>query len=70
MTFTNYLLQSMIAVPLCLAFGWFDRVTPTDGAWLALAIALVPILFSAWWLSRHAMGPFERIWRRVTYGRT
>jgi uncharacterized protein len=70
MAFTNYLLQSMIAVPICLAFGWFDKVSPTDGVLLALAIALVQILFSGWWLRHDAMGPFERIWRRVTYGAT
>ena len=68
MAFTNYLSQAMIAVPVCLVCGLFDHVTPTGGVVMALAIALVQVLFSGWWLSRYAMGPFERIWRRVTYG--
>ncbi|HET6319925.1 MAG TPA: DUF418 domain-containing protein [Chloroflexota bacterium] len=68
MAFTNYLLQSMIAVPICLAFGWFDRVTPSGGVALAVVIALFQIAYSTWWLRRHAMGPFERLWRRATYG--
>ena len=67
MAFTNYLLQSMIAVPMCLAFGWFDKVTPSGGVAIAVVIALFQIACSTWWLRHHAMGPFERIWRRVTY---
>jgi len=68
MAFTNYLLQAMIAVPVCLLFGLFDHVTPTGGVALALAIGLLQTAFSAWWLKRRATGPLERIWRRVTYG--
>jgi uncharacterized protein len=68
MAFTNYLSQAMIAVPVCLACGLFDHVTPTGGAVMAIAIALLQLLFSSYWLSLHAMGPFERIWRRGTYG--
>ena len=67
MAFTNYLLQGLIVVPVCLAFGLFDKVTPSRGLWLGLANASVQVLFSVWWLRRHPMGPLERIWRSVTY---
>jgi uncharacterized protein len=70
MAFTNYLLQALTLVPLCFAFGLFDRVSPMRGLWLACAVAALQFLFSAWWLARHPMGPFERLWRRVTYGST
>jgi uncharacterized protein len=47
---TNYLLQAVIIVPLCLLFGWFDRFTPTTAFLLAAAIALFQLLFSPLWL--------------------
>jgi uncharacterized protein len=68
MAFTNYLGQGLIVVPVCLIFGLFDNVAPLRGVAIAAGVALVQMLFSAWWLSRHSTGPFERLWRAVTYG--
>lgn len=68
MAFTNYLLQALVVVPVCLAFGLFGAVTPTRGLYLALVVAVVQLWLSTWWLSRHQMGPLERVWRGVTYG--
>ncbi len=68
MAFTNYLTQALVAVPLCLAFGLFDRVSPTLGLVLAIAIGALQMAFSHVWLARHAMGPFEGLWRAATYG--
>jgi uncharacterized protein len=66
---TNYLLQAVIIVPLCLLFGWFDRFTPTTALLLAAAIALSQLLFSPLWLLRFQYGPAEWLWRWLTYGR-
>jgi uncharacterized protein len=66
---TNYLLQAVIIVPLCLLFGWFDRFTPTTAFLLAAAIALFQLLFSPLWLQRFQYGPAEWLWRWLTYGR-
>src|SRR5262249_3713754 len=68
MTFTNYLSQAMLLVPICLAFGLFDTIGPLRGLWLALLIACVQVTFCTLWLRRFRMGPFERLWRRFTYG--
>ncbi|HZN03818.1 MAG TPA: DUF418 domain-containing protein [Candidatus Polarisedimenticolia bacterium] len=68
MAFTNYVLQAVIAVPICLAFGLFDRISPTRGVLAALLIGLGQAAFSVWWLRSHSMGPLERLWRRFTYG--
>jgi uncharacterized protein len=68
MAFTNYLLQAVIVVPLCLALGLFDAVTPTRGVLLALGVAAVEIPLSVWWLRRFHYGPVEWLWRRATYG--
>ncbi|HEV8214532.1 MAG TPA: DUF418 domain-containing protein, partial [Gemmatimonadaceae bacterium] len=43
MAFTNYLLQAAILVPVCLAFGLFDAVTPTRGILLALGVSAVQV---------------------------
>jgi len=68
---TNYLLQPVVIVPLCLIFGWFNRFTPTNSLLLALAVfALIQLPFSLLWLRRFQFGPAEWVWRRMTYGRT
>lgn len=69
MAFTNYLLQAALIVPFCLAIGAFDHVTPANGLALSLGVMAIQIPFSVWWLERHAYGPVETLWRRVTYGR-
>ena len=67
---TNYLSQSAIIVPLCLAFGWFDTFRPTTSILLTLALFfLVQLPFSLAWFSRFEFGPAEWLWRLLTYGR-
>jgi uncharacterized protein len=68
MAFTNYVLQAAIVVPVCLALGLFDAVTPTRGLLLAASVAALEIPFSVWWLRRFRYGPVEWLWRRATYG--
>jgi uncharacterized protein len=69
MALTNYLLQAIIIVPLCVTFGWFDTFTPTKALLLALAVFAFELPFSTWWLRRFRFGPAEWIWRLLTYGR-
>ena len=70
MALTNYLLQALLIVPLCLAFGWFDRFTPTTSLMLALGVfILVQLPFSLLWLRKYQFGPAEWFWRRLSYGR-
>jgi uncharacterized protein len=68
MALTNYLLQATILVPVCLGFGLFDRVTPTLGLVMALAVWSVQVPASVWWLKRFRFGPAEWVWRSLTYG--
>jgi uncharacterized protein len=68
MAFTNYLMQAVIVVPVCLAFGLFDKFSPTGALALAVAIAIVQVIYSTWWLKRFRLGPLERVWRVATYG--
>ena len=69
MALTNYLLQSVLIVPVCIAFDLFDRVTPRMGVLLALGVWTFQVPASGWWLKRFRFGPAEWIWRSLTYGR-
>lgn len=67
---TNYLMQAALIVPLCLAFGWFDRFTPATALLLALTVFVaVQLPFGIIWLRRFQFGPAEWLWRRLAYGR-
>ncbi|HVG21259.1 MAG TPA: DUF418 domain-containing protein [Blastocatellia bacterium] len=67
MALTNYLLQSVMIVPVCIAFGLFDRITPSLGLLLALSVWLIQVPASVWWLKRFRFGPAEWAWRSLTY---
>jgi uncharacterized protein len=69
MALTNYLLQGALIVPFCLAFGLFDRFTPSRALLLALLLFPLQAVFSLWWLRRFDYGPAEWLWRLLTYGR-
>jgi uncharacterized protein len=66
---TNYLLQALIVVPLCIAFGWFNSFTPTSSLLLAATILAFQFPFSLWWARRFQFGPAEWLWRLLTYQR-
>jgi uncharacterized protein len=68
MALTNYLMQAVLIVPLCLVFGWFDTFTPTRSLLLALAIFAFQAAFINWWFRYFRFGPIEWIWRLLTYG--
>lgn len=69
MALTNYLLQAAIVVPVCIVFKLFDKVTPSLGALMALAVWSLQVPVSVWWMRRFRYGPAEWLWRSLTYGR-
>ena len=72
MALTNYLMHSVVCVTLSYGFGfglWW-RIGASTAMGIAIAIVLVQIPLSAWWLSRARFGPVEWIWRRLTYGQS
>jgi len=69
MALTNYLLQAIIIVPVCIGFSLFGRVTPSIGLLLALGVWSAQVPASVWWLKRFRFGPAEWLWRSLTYGR-
>ena len=69
MALTNYLLQSVLIVPVCLAFDLFDKVTPSMGLLIALGLWAIQVPASVWWLRHFRFGPAEWLWRSLSYGR-
>ena len=72
MAFTNYLTQTLIMITLYSApWGplWFGQQGPAE-MWITVgAVWAAQIVWSPLWLSIFSMGPFEWVWRCLTYGR-
>ena len=69
MALTNYLLQSMVCTLIFYGhglgyFGTFQRV---DQVLLVLVISICQLIWSPLWLSGFRFGPFEWLWRSLTY---
>lgn len=69
MALTNYLLQSIICTMIFYGYGLalFGQVGAAWGIVLSLAIYLLQIPFSHWWMRRFLYGPAEWLWRSMTY---
>lgn len=69
MALTNYLLQSLICVLLFHSYGLelYAKVEVWQGMLLTLVIFALQIAFSRWWLTHFQFGPFEYLWRSLTY---
>ena len=50
-------------------FGLYGKVTPKQALAVALGVYAMQICWSHWWLKRHRIGPLERVWRWMTYGK-
>lgn len=69
MTLTNYLLVSAILITILYGIG-FGKLGDLGMhiVWLyAAAWLIVEIIFSSVWLSKFRFGPFEWIWRQLSY---
>ena len=70
MALTNYLTQTVagIGVFYGIGFGLAGRLSYTATYAYVVVLFVAQVLFSRWWLARHAQGPMEALWRRLTYG--
>ena len=69
MGLTNYLMQSIIGVILFYGIG-FGLMGEFNAGWcylIGIAIFILQIIFSKWWLSNFIYGPMEWLWRSATY---
>jgi uncharacterized protein len=67
---SNYLLHSLICMVLFTGagFGLVGMFERWELYLVVLAIWVVQLLVSPWWLNRYAFGPAEWLWRTMTYG--
>ncbi len=71
MALTNYLTQSIICTTLFYSygFGWYGKVTPKQALAVACIVYVIQVVWSHWWLKTYRIGPMERVWRWMTYGK-
>lgn len=71
MPLSNYLMQSIVGTMVYYGYGlgMYSRLSYLPGLLLTLAVFVLQIPLSRWWLSRFQFGPFEWLWRSLTYGK-
>ncbi|WP_170110414.1 DUF418 domain-containing protein [Flavilitoribacter nigricans] len=72
MALTNYILQSIICGFIFYGYGLgqYNQISRTELLPIVAAIWVAQLVLSWWWLRRFRQGPLERLWRRLTYGRS
>lgn len=68
MAFTNYIAQSIIGTIIISLIG-LEVVSPKDAVYIAIMIYVIQIIFSNIWFKFFPMGPLEKVWRYMTYGK-
>jgi uncharacterized protein len=71
MALTNYLMQTIICTTIFYGhgFGYFGQVSRVGQIIIVLAVWAFLIPFSVLWLNRFRFGPFEWLWRTLSYVR-
>ncbi|MCW3464385.1 DUF418 domain-containing protein [Chitinophaga nivalis] len=71
MAATNYIMQSVVCVFIFYSFGLgrYGHISPVTGLGITMAIYMMQIGFSNWWMARFSNGPVEWMWRTLTYGK-
>jgi uncharacterized protein len=71
MAFTNYLMQSVLCTTLFYGYGFglFGHLGRFAQMWVVLAVWVLLVAFSTFWVRRFRFGPAEWLWRSLTYWR-
>jgi uncharacterized protein len=69
MAFTNYLMQSIICTWFFFGygFGYYNSLRFHQLYYVVFAVWIFQVIFSAIWLQFFRFGPFEWLWRSLTY---
>jgi len=69
MAFTNYLMQSIICSLFFYGYGlgYYNKLAFHQLYYVVAAIWILQMIFSSIWLSYFRFGPFEWVWRSLTY---
>lgn len=69
MALTNYLCQTFLGVIVFYGFDLYGQVSLAKGLLYSIGFYCVQIIFSYFWLKKFQFGPFEWLWRVLTYGK-
>ena len=71
MALTNYLIQTLINILIFngIGLGLAGKIGPSIYILWFVFLVILQIIFSRWWLSKYRFGPFEWLWRSLTYGK-
>jgi uncharacterized protein len=69
MALTNYLSQTVMCLTIFYGGHLVGVYRPALYLLISLAIFVLQMWWSAWWLARYRFGPMEWVWRSLTYGR-
>ena len=71
MALTNYLMQTILGIIIYygVGFGFGGNIGPAIFIPISLGIYLLQIIYSNLWFKYFNYGPFEWIWRMLTYGK-
>ncbi len=74
MALTNYLLHTIICTMLFygrsgFGLGWFGEISRTQQVGVFVTIWMAQLLLSPVWMKVFRFGPFEWLWRSLTYGK-
>jgi uncharacterized protein len=69
MALTNYLSQSILGALIfyTIGLGLYGQFSGYYLYFIVAGIWTIQIIFSNWWLNRFRFGPFEWVWRSLTY---
>jgi uncharacterized protein len=67
MALTNYLLQSIICNLIFIGGDQYTEIGPAYLALIGLGIFALQLIYSPIWLKHFDYGPFEWLWRRLSY---
>jgi uncharacterized protein len=70
MALTNYLMQTFFGIFIYygVGLGLGGNIGPTIFFPAGIAVYVIQILYSNWWMRHFRFGPMEWIWRQLTYG--
>ena len=69
MALSNYLLHSIILTTVFYGYGLglYGSISRFGQMGFVMAVIALQLLLSPWWLARYRFGPFEWLWRSLTY---
>ena len=67
MALSNYLMQSILCNLFFIGLGMFGALKFHQLYYVVILVLALQLAWSPWWLKRYRYGPFEWIWRKLTY---